>query len=124
MKTIKIVTTKKVQDGTEYIELTGEQWLKTDTLFFDEKLITHTFLLSSLSRLLGKTLTVIDASVVDKQQNKAMKDMLRNIFSNEMNLTADRCFDQEKTCELANECVKEGTKIVPVSVEEVLGIKE
>lgn len=32
----------------------------------------------------GKVLTLIDASIPDKQQNKAFKDLVKQIFSNEI----------------------------------------
>lgn len=107
--------------GTDYIS-----YEKIDVAKYQlgdgEYLITHSFLLDSFRKLMGKTLTVIDASITDKQQNKAMKDMIRGIFSDEMEFAAELCFDQEKMQEKIPDDIDPET-LGSVSIEEVLGVE-
>ena len=60
-----------------------------------ERLLTHASSTPS-RKVMGRTLTIIDASIKDRQHNKAVKDLIRGIFSDEMEFAADMCFDQQK----------------------------
>lgn len=127
MKNIKVVIvthetvgkTKAV--GYEKVEL--EKWEGVD----GEDLLTHAFLLDSFRKLMGRTLTLIDSSIINKSQNKAMKDIIRNIYSDEMGFAAEFCFDQVKLNNMATkslkEAMKEGGTIESVSTEDALGVE-
>ena len=90
--------------------------------FEGERALTHTFLLDSYRKIMGRVLTIIDASVHEKQQNKAMKDLVRRVIGDEMDFSSDFAFDQE----IMNEFTKnldEGLIGDPVDIEDVLGIE-
>lgn len=92
-----------------------------------EKALSHSFLLDTLRKVMGKTLTIIDSSIDDERKNKAMKDLVRNLISDEMEFSADMAFDQEKLQEMANEHFKdmsdEEIEASSVSIEGALGVK-
>jgi hypothetical protein len=101
------------------------QDIKKYVAFEGERALTNSFVMHLLGKIMGKTLTIIDASVVDKQQNKSMKDLLRGVFSNAMDITSEFGFDQKIICKIANDSCPdnlEGTE--EVSIEEALGVKE
>lgn len=94
---------------------------------FGEKALSHSFLQDSFRKIMGRTLTIIDASVIDKDQNKAMKDLVRNIFSVEMEFADNMAYDQNKLTHVAGEHFKDATdeelENSSVSIEEALGVK-
>ena len=87
-----------------------------------EKLLTHSFLMDTLRKVMGRTLTIIDASVSEKQQNKAMKDLVRQIFSDEMEFSAQWAFDQKKLDAMIPEDV-DPKELGTVSIEQALGVE-
>lgn len=93
-----------------------------------EKALTHSFLMDTLRKIMGRTLTMIDASIPEKQQNKAMKDIIRNIFSDEMEFSSNWAFDQNELEKQAEEYFEgvddEELEKHSVSVEEALGVEE
>lgn len=96
-----------------------------------ERALTHSFVMDVLRKVMGKTLTIIDASIQDKTQNKAIKDLLRQVISDEMEFTAEWGFDQEVITELADKSFQamseeEQTEVLKssVSIEEALGVEE
>lgn len=92
-----------------------------------EKALTYAFLLDTLRKIMGRTLTLIDSSITDKIQNKAMKDIIRAIISDEMEFSSDIVFDQKVLTEMAEEHYKNLTdeEIMgsAVTIEEALGVK-
>lgn len=90
-----------------------------------ERFLTHGFLIDTLRKVMGRTLTLIDASITDKQQNKATKDIIRNVFSDEMEFAADWAFDQIKIQAVAEENYKDVDleDVETVTIEEALGVK-
>lgn len=92
-----------------------------------EKALSHSFLMDTLRKLMGKTLTIIDASIYDKTQNKAIKDLIRNIYSDEMEFSAEMAFDQKVLIKQAENYFKdmseEEIEKSAVSIEEALGVK-
>lgn len=92
-----------------------------------ERALTHSFVMDVLRKVMGKTLTIIDASIQDKTQNKAIKDLLRQVISDEMEFTAEWGFDQEVFQKMVEESSKEMTeeeiKNSAVSIEEALGVE-
>jgi len=90
---------------------------------YGEKALSHSFLMDSFRKIMGRTLTVIDASIVDKNQNKAIKDVIREIFSDEMQFASELAFDQEELSKVATESFDKGEMGEGISIEEALGVK-
>lgn len=111
----QIVKVKNEEDVISYETLSLSDYEGAD----GEVALTHSFVMDVLRKIMGKTLTVIDASISDKQQNKAIKDLIRGIISDEMSFAADMAFDQEKLMEMADQTVFGDA----VSIEEALGVK-
>ena len=95
-----------------------EKWEAID----GEKALSYSFLMDSFRKIMGRTLTMIDASIDDKQKNKAMKDIVRGIFGDEMEFAADMIYDQEKLQKLAPEPEDMENLGEPISIEEALGV--
>lgn len=91
-----------------------------------QKLASHSFILRVMGHLLGKVLTTVEATTADNKQAKAIKDLMRGHFSQEMEFVGDMMFDQNILNELAEESFKhvDDKDIVSVSVDEILGVEE
>jgi hypothetical protein len=63
----------------------------------------------------------LDASIVDKQHNKAIKDLLRPVFNDEICFSSEWGFDQEILQKPLDRESMDGTELL--SVEDVLGVK-
>lgn len=90
-----------------------------------QKLGDHSFILRVMGHLLGKVLTTVEASTPNVTQAKAIKDLMRGHFSQEMELVGGFLFDQNVLNRLAEESM-EGLKdedIVSVTIDEVLGLE-
>lgn len=57
-----------------------------------ERAIRFFRLLDDMKDLTGKVLTIVDASIVNEQQNKAMKDLIRAQFTKTIGRYEDICF--------------------------------
>lgn len=92
-----------------------------------EKALSHSFVLDTLRKVMGKTLTIIDSSIDDERKNKAMKDLVRSVISDEMQFSAEMAFDQEVLSEMAEEhfdgMSDEEIEKHSVTIEEALGVK-
>lgn len=124
----KIVIVKNEKDLVEYepVELESYFGLNGSGMkggaIKGEKALAFSFLMDTLRKLMGKTLTIIDASIQERQQNKAIKDLIRNTFSDEIDFASDMVFDQEEIQKLIpNDMPIEDMK--DYSIEEVLGVK-
>lgn len=53
--------------------------------------------------LLGKVLTIIDAAVPDKQQNKAVKDIIKQQFRDQEKWVYQICYDGQLICTTGEE---------------------
>ena len=89
-----------------------------------EKLLAHSFLLDCFRKIMGRTLTIIDASIYDKQQNKAMKDLVRQIFSDEIEFSADLAYDQELVQGKISDKIDGCEYGESVTIEKALGVDE
>jgi len=89
------------------------------------KLADHAFILRVMGHLLGKVLTTVEATTANEKQAKAIKDLMRGHFSDEMEFTASMMFNQEEINKAANEAVADldDNDIVTVDIEEILGVK-
>ena len=88
-----------------------------------ERALSHTFLLDSFRKIMGRTLTVIDGAIVDERQNKALKDQIRNIFSDEIEFSSNWAFGQGIIGKLV-ESIPDKQIGAPVSIEEMLGVDD
>jgi len=86
-----------------------------------EKALSHSFVMDTLRKLMGKTLTIIDATISDERQNKSTKDLIRNIYSDEMEFSANLAFDQDKIQKMIPDIEPE--QLGQVSIEEALGVE-
>ena len=126
MSNIKqVVTSKKEEDFISYEIIDIEKYQSTGGIEIGERFLTHNFLLDTLRKIMGKTLTIVDASIYDKQQNKAIKDLIRNVISDEMNFSADWAYDQKILDKMAEEHFKDIPleDIKQVTIEEALGVE-
>ena len=57
-----------------------------------ERAVKYYRLEDDLKRLSGKVLTIVDTSITDERQNKAMKDLIKGLFSKEIYHYQDICF--------------------------------
>ena len=89
------------------------------------KLADHAFVLRVMGHLLGKVLTTVEASTPNEKQAKAIKDLMRGHFSEEMEFVGSMLFDQNELDRVATESMKDipDDEIVSVEIEEVLGVK-
>ena len=88
----------------------------------ETKLANYSFIQMRLSKMLGKTLTIIDASIIDSKQNKATKDLLKGVFINEYCELTELMVSSDiyLTREFTNEDLKE---MKEVSEDGALGLK-
>jgi predicted kinase len=104
MSKIKYVDVKK-EDGI-YVYSTNPVDEFTNRIA-DEKLVTFNFLQRVIGNLSGQFFTIIDATVVDREQKKAVKDLIRGVVSKEYEVISDFVYDQEKMSKLATESFEE-----------------
>lgn len=114
----KVVVVQKENDHVVYQPVDIKDWKGMD----GENFLSHSFLLDSFRKIMGRTLTMIDASIPEKQQNKAMKDIVRGIFSDEIGFASEMAYDQKKLQDMIGE-IEEEEMPDAVSIEEVLGVK-
>ena len=88
-----------------------------------ERLFAHSFVMDTMRKLMGRTLTIIDASVANKVQNKAVKDLVRQAYSDEMEFSTQFGFDQDVMIPMAEENAPENFAST-VTVEQALGVEE
>ncbi len=118
LKEIVVVGKEKIgnEDCISYQPVALESYKATA----GEKALSHSFLMDSFRKLIGRTLTIIDASIADKQQNKAIKDLIRALFNEEMSFSSEMAYDQGELQEMIEESPENIGE--PVSVEEALGV--
>lgn len=117
-----ILDSKKLQKGgTEYTKIKLEHYESN----FGEVPASHKFVINLLGRIMGKSLTIIDAVVKEHQQNKAVKDLFREVFGTEMEFTAEMMFDQSKFQAVIDDMdIEDLEEIEPVTIEEALGVEQ
>lgn len=89
-----------------------------------ERLFAHSFIMDTMRKLMGKTLTIIDASVANKVQNKAVKDLVRQAYSEEMSFATEWGFDQDVMIPMAEANAPEEILVggKAITVEQALGV--
>ena len=132
-KKIEIVKAKRVDGIVEYYKTSIDSYFclngsgESNGAIQGERALTHSFLMDTLRKVMGRTLTIVDASVHDKTQNKAMKDLIRQIFSDEIEFSAEWAFDQSVLQKQAENYFKDKTdkeiEDSAMDIEDVLGVK-
>lgn len=88
--------------GTSGLEGYEEKEIINKMSEFGEKLADNAFVCAVMSHLLGKVLTTVEATTPSDKQAKAIKDIMRGHFSEELGFVSEMMFDQEKVCAVAN----------------------
>jgi hypothetical protein len=89
----------------------------------DDSLATFAFVQGEFSKVLGRVLTLVDASISERIQNKAFKDIIKNYFAEEYGFLSDMLLDQKFIERSATIAWDEGTMKVG-DLNDALGIKE
>lgn len=132
---VEIVKVRKSKHGSEYCLSTIDSYFflngsgESDGASNGERALTYAFVMDTLRKIMGGTLTIIDASIHDEKQNKAIKDLIRRVISDEMEFTAEWAFDQKELQKTLDESISNMTdeeldNLEPVSIEEVLGVEK
>ena len=87
-----------------------------------DKLVTYQFVQQRMNKLLGQVLTIIDASIGEKIQNKAVKDIIKNTFIDEYVELTDMLYDKKGLREAEENASDK--EITEVSTDEALGLKK
>ena len=89
------------------------------------KLADNAFVLRVMGHLLGNVLTTVEATTVNEKQAKAIKDLMRQHFSREMEFVSSMMYDQQELDTAAEEAMKDvpDEEVVTVTIDEVLGVK-
>lgn len=126
----QIVKVRKSNHGVEYSLSTIDCYFgingagESDGAIKGERALTHTFLMDTLRKVMGATLTIIDASIHEEKQNKAIKDLIRRVISDEMEFSAEWAFDQKEVQKLVNVISEEEfDELRPVGIEDALGVE-
>ena len=81
----------------------------------------HSFVLDVAKRMSGRMLTLIEASISDKEQRKALKDMVKGFFSEEMNHVSDLMFSQEYMNNMCQKATDEAPQnLQSIDIEEII----
>lgn len=125
-KYTEFVTHTNENFGGEMCDAYGTKKISEQEVMIEgTKLADHAFVLRIMGHLLGKVLTTIEASTANEKQAKAIKDLMRGHFSQEMEFVGGQMFDQQKLNETAEEAMAElpDDEIRAVEIDEVLGVK-
>ena len=89
----------------------------------EEYLADYSFIQSEFSCMLGRVLTIIDASIAETKQNKAVKDIIRNEFVDEYVHLGNILLDQKEINKQTNEYADsvDIASLGEVTLEEVAG---
>lgn len=82
-----VVESNKVMSEENYEQITGV--CNPPDAKEDDQVFSLSVMIAQLNFLLGDTLTVIDASIADPIQRKAMKDIVKQKFWDKCNHLAD-----------------------------------
>jgi len=112
----EIVIVGTSQDRVSYSKVSIKEWKRLDC----ESALSYSFHQDTLRKIMGKTLTIIDACIPEAKQNKAMKDLVRQAIQAEVEFGSEMAFDQEELQKMVPENLDD---IEDISLEEVLGVK-
>jgi len=113
MSSTKIVQVTKEGDYIGYSHVLLDEYEFSD----GERLFSHSYIVDMLRKIMGRTLTLVEASHSDKEQRKAMKDLVKQIINDELSFSSEWGFDQEVLQSLIDE---QADTLKAVDIEEVL----
>lgn len=87
-----------------------------------DKLADYSFISAELRKLLGKMLTIVDASIGEPKQNKAFKDLVKQTFVEEYGFLTETLLDQDMIQRSLDAFQEKGEMPEPVDLDEALGI--
>lgn len=94
-------------------------------LWKEDKLADHSFVMDELRKIVGGVLTIIDASVPEGKQNKAIKDLVRKLVSESMGHTTKMMVDQRPFENIGDDMTDEELEnMEAVDVLEAIGVDE
>lgn len=115
----KYITSENIgkYDRWTVIDITTDEFIKewSDS----NKLADINFIQSRISDLLGKVLTVIDASIPEGKQNKCIKDLIRKDFMHEHEELTNLLIDKNELKEMIDGA--DESEIQSVTLKEALG---
>ena len=86
-------------------------------------LASYSFIQKRLRNILGKTLTVLDVAITDKQQNKATKDIIKDMFATQYSEICELMIDMRGLQESMGPNLSAQMNLMEVSQDEALGLK-
>ena len=86
-------------------------------------LTTYDFIQKEMNHMLGDILTIIDASVPEGKQNKSIKDLIKNVYTNEYCRLTYELFSEEWMEKATDFSERDPNEAFEVSTDEALGIK-
>jgi hypothetical protein len=89
----------------------------------EDSLATYAFIQGEFSKVLGRVLTLVDASISEKNQNKAFKDIIKNYFAEEYGFLSDTLLDQ-KVMQRSADYAWENGQLEVRDIDDALGIKK
>lgn len=125
-KYTEFVTHTPKMFGKEVVDEYGtEKIADAETLIACTKLADHAFVMRIMGRLLGKVLTTVEATTSSEAQAKAIKDLMRGHFGEEMDFVASVMFDQNELDKVATESLDDLSEddVRLVDIDEALGVK-
>lgn len=84
-----------------------------------DALATYGFVFGEFSKVLGKVLTLVDASMSEPRQNKAFKDIIKNVFADEYGFLSEMLLEQSEIEKSATIAWENGT-LTPVDIDQVI----
>lgn len=114
MSNIEVVS---VSNKGDYVSYSKEPVNEYD-IVEGEKLFSFSFVKDSHRKLIGKMLTIVDSSIENDRQCKAMKDLVRTAFNEELCFASEMGFDQDIIQKKIEDIPEE--ELEAVDIEEVL----
>lgn len=115
------VSAKRTDIGIEYSVLDINKEHDDGPIVGERRLVDFHFIMNQLSMSMGDMLTIIDASITDQFQRKALKDLIRKSFSERINDAVSWTVNTVTEPELSDEEFK---SLKEVSIDEVLGLEK
>lgn len=127
MYTQFVTHTTEIMGGERCDAYDTQNIADAEVLIPGTKLADNAFIMRVMGHLLGKVLTTVEATTASEKQAKAIKDLMRGHFSEEMEFVGDMLFVQEEVQKLGEQYSSEDHSddnvAVMIHIDEVLGVK-
>ena len=118
MSDVKVVECSREKGFISYQAVNILEWERIE----GEKALSFSFNKDTLRKVMGRMLTIVDACIVDPKQNKAMKDLVREVIQDEIEFSSEMAYDQEILQDSISEDF-DPAEFTPVTLEEALGVE-